>query len=70
METSPKTKNPAFAALSFATALVSFGFHELTGTWPSELGALGGVLFVFVGAVIVGHCALAGGRVGSGTAGS
>lgn len=53
------TETLAFAGLSFATALLSIGIYELTGTWPSEFGHWGGVLFVLVGGAIAGSYVLA-----------
>lgn len=53
MERSSEIENLAFAGLSFVTAVLSVGIHELTGTWPSEFGHLGGVLFALIGVTIV-----------------
>lgn len=47
-------KNEVFAGLSFATALLAFGINELTGTWPSEVGHWGSVLFALLGIAVVG----------------
>lgn len=59
MDSPAETVNLAFAALSFAAAILSIVIHELSGTWPTEFGFWGSVLFVLVGIAIVGTYVLA-----------